>query len=81
MQAIDRINAKLEARYHDTMFWFNTTIQATVFDAIHICYRISQTWLTGNIPYPERFHQMIYIEQNAILQSPESVRTRYMLRQ
>jgi hypothetical protein len=47
------------------MLWFNTTIQATVFDANNFCHRISQlTQLTsGNIPHPVRFDQMIHIEQ------------------
>jgi hypothetical protein len=52
------------------MFWLDTTMQATVFDASNFCYRISQPLADiGNILYPERFYQMIYIEQNAILQN------------
>ncbi len=82
---INLINAKSEEIYDYAMFWFNTTIQATVFDAIYFCYRISQPWLTsGDIPYPEQFHQMTYIEQIAIWSEQNAITqnlSEHMLRQ
>ena len=53
-------NAKLEEMYGGAMFWFYTTIQAIVFDANIFCYRIS---LLTQLPSPERFDQMKYVEQ------------------
>ncbi len=39
--------------------------QASVFDAYNFCHHISQLTqlISGNISHPERFDQMIYIEQ------------------
>ena len=64
-------NAKLEEKY-DSMVWLYTTVRyARLFDANRFCYQSSQpAQLTrGYNPYPERFDQMICIEQNAILQN------------
>jgi hypothetical protein len=60
---IDLINFKSEEMY-DTMVWvFMTVRQASVFDANKFCHCISQLTklISGNIPHPERFDQMIYI--------------------
>ncbi len=62
---IKLINDILKGMQDNAMFWFNTTtIHATLFDANIFCHRISQlTQLTsGNISHPERFDQMLYIE-------------------
>jgi hypothetical protein len=42
-----------------------TVRQASVFDANSFCHHISQLTqlISGNIPHPERFDQMIYTEQ------------------
>ncbi len=42
-----------------------TVRQASVFDANNFCHHISQLTqlMSGNIPHPERFDQMIHIEQ------------------
>jgi hypothetical protein len=46
---INLINAKLEDMYYgNAMFWFYTTIQATVFDAI-ILYSLSRAFPSGDI--------------------------------
>ena len=44
---------------------FMTVRQASVFDANNFCHHISQLTqlMSGNIPHPERFDQMIHIEQ------------------
>ncbi len=61
---INLINSKLMEIYDYAMFWFDITVQATVFDANYFCHRISQLMqpTSGNISDPERFDQMIYIE-------------------
>ncbi len=73
---INQINFNLEEMY-DAIFWlFMTVRQASVFDANNFCHHISQLTqnfchhisqltqlISGNIPHPERFNQMIYIEQ------------------
>ncbi len=44
---------------------YMTVRQASVFDAKNFCHHISQLTqlISGNFPHPERFDQMIYIEQ------------------
>ncbi len=62
---INLINAKLE-EMHDTMHWvFMTVRQKSIFDANIFCHHSSQLTklISGNIPHPERFDLMIYIEQ------------------
>jgi hypothetical protein len=62
---VNLIKVKLKNVY-DTMFWVCVTVrQTSVFDAKSLFYRISQlTPLTSeNIFHPERFDQMIHIEQ------------------
>jgi hypothetical protein len=59
------INFKLEEK-NDAIVWvFMTIRQASVFDANNFCHPISPLTqlISGNIPHPERFDQMIYIEQ------------------
>jgi hypothetical protein len=62
---IDLISFKLEEMYDPVVWVFMTTRQASVFDANVFCHHISQLTqlISGNIPHPERFNQMIYIEQ------------------
>ena len=68
---INLINTKLDLEEitDAIVFFFMTIRQASIFDANGFCYQISQLiQLTrGNIPNPERFDQMIDIEQNTIL--------------
>ena len=62
---INQINFKLEEMY-DAIVWVIMTVrQASVFDANNFCHHISQLTqlMSGNIPHPERFDQMIHIEQ------------------
>jgi hypothetical protein len=62
---INQINFKLE-EMNDAIVWVIMTIrQASVFDAKNFCNHISQLTqlMSGNIPHPERFDQMIHIEQ------------------
>ena len=62
---INQINFKLEEMYN-AIFWVYMTIrQASVFDAKNLCHHISPLTqlISGNIPHPERFNQMIYIAQ------------------
>ena len=59
---INQINAKLEEMY-DTRVWFYTIIiQVISFNANNSCYRRGISQLT-QLTSPERFNQMIYIEQ------------------
>ncbi len=62
---IIRINFKLEEMYYAIVWVIMTARQASVFDAKNFCHHISQLTqlMSGNIPHPERFHQMIHIEQ------------------
>ncbi len=62
---INQINFKLEAIYDAIVSVIMTVRQASVFDANNFCHHISQLTqlISGNIPHPERFYQMIYIEQ------------------
>ena len=62
---INQINFKLD-EMHDAMVWVIITVrQASVFDANNFCHHISHLTqlMSGNIPRPERFDQMIHIEQ------------------
>jgi hypothetical protein len=62
---INQINFKLEEMY-DALVWVYITLrQVNVFDAKNFCHHISQLTqlISWNIPHPERFDQMIYIEQ------------------
>ncbi len=62
---INPINFKLEELY-DAIVWVIMTVgQASVFDLNNFCHHISQLTqlMSGNIPHPERFDQMIHIEQ------------------
>jgi len=62
---INQINFKLEEMY-DAIVWVIMTVrQASVFDANNFCHHISQLTqlMSGNIPHPERFDQMIHIEK------------------
>ena len=61
---INQINFKLEEMY-DAIVWVIMTVrQASVFDANNFCHHISQLThlMSGNIPHPERFDQMVHIE-------------------
>ncbi len=62
---INQINFKLEEMYNAIVWVIMTVRQASVFDANNICHHSSQLTqlIGGNIPHPERFDQMIYIEQ------------------
>ncbi len=99
----NQINFKLEEMYYAIVWNIMTVRQARVFDANIFCHHISQLTklMSGNIPHPERFDQMIHIAQGeeslphiisnfreesmqqivSGIYPPESVRTRYMLRQ
>ena len=62
---INQVNFKLDEMY-DAIVWVIMTVrQASVFDAKNFCHHISQLTqlINGNIPHPERFNQMIHIEQ------------------
>ncbi len=62
---IKLIDSKLEEIYY-AMVWVLMTIrQASVFDANIFCNHISQLkqLISRDIPHPERFDQMICIEQ------------------
>ncbi len=62
---INQINFKLEEMY-DAIVWVIMIVrQASVFGANSYCHHISQLTqlMSGNVPHPARFHQMIYIEQ------------------
>ncbi len=62
---IIQTNFKLGEMY-DAIVWVIMTVrQASVFDAYNCCHHISQLTqlISGNIPHPEHFDQMIYIEQ------------------
>ncbi len=62
---ISQISFKLEEMY-DAIVWVTMTVrQTSVFDANKFCHDISQLTqlISRNIPHPERFNQMIYIEQ------------------
>ena len=66
---IPQINIKLEEMF-DAIVWVIMTVrQASVFDANNFCHHISQLTqlMSGNIPHPERFNQMIHIEQEEAL--------------
>ena len=56
---------KLEEMYDANVWVIMTVRQASVFDANNFCHHISQLkpLISGNIPHPERFDQMIYIGQ------------------
>jgi hypothetical protein len=61
----NQINFKLEEMY-DAIVWVIMTVrQASVFDANNFCHHISQLTqlMSGNIPHPDRFDQMVHIEQ------------------
>ena len=62
---INPINFKLEEMYDAIVWVYMTMRQVKEFDAKNFCHHISQLTqlITGNIPHPERFDQMIYIEQ------------------
>ena len=62
---INQINFKLEEMCDALVSVIMTVRQASVFDANNFCHHISQLTkqMSGNIPHPERFDQMIRIEQ------------------
>ncbi len=62
---INQINFKLEEMYDAIVWVYMTVSQVNVFDAKNFFYHISQPTqlISVNIPHPERFDQMIYIEQ------------------
>ncbi len=62
---INQINFRLEEMYNAIVWVILTVRQAILFDANDFCYHISQLTqlISRNIPRPERFDQMMYIEQ------------------
>ncbi len=62
---INQINFKLEEMYDAIVWVYMTVRQVNVFDSKKFCHHISQLTqlISGNVPHPERFNQMIYIEQ------------------
>ncbi len=61
---INQMNFILE-EINDAIVWVIMTVrQASVFDANNFCHHISQLTklISRNIPHPEHFDQMLYIE-------------------
>ncbi len=55
--------------YDSIILVFMTVRQASIFDANHFCHHISQLTqlMSGNIPHPERFDQMIHHHHHSSL--------------
>jgi hypothetical protein len=62
---INQINFKLEEMYDAIVWVFMIVRQASVFDANIFGHHISQLkhLISGNIPHPERFVQMVCISK------------------
>ncbi len=72
------ITFKLDEMYNTMVWVFMTIRQASVFDANNFCHHVFQLTqlISWNIPHPEHFDQMIYIDQgeDPLLQNISNLR-------